>query len=197
MHSKVYYTLLPMISLSLLCPCTLQLLNRGDPNPPAKKSHSSKSHSSKKKSSRKKKSSGRPKPPGETSPYFSEEKADIPKLTLSGRSTETKRTHKHLQFPDFVPPKSPHNLVQEQLYKEPWKLLVATIFLNRTTGLQNISRYKGCLGCSLDIAYTYPCKFPGPTQLFCCLRYDTFTYPLPSSRCLQYFSPSPLLMPTT
>ena len=134
MHPEVYYTLLPMISPSLLCPCTI--LNRGDPKPPAKKSHPSKRHSSKTKSSRKKKSSRKPKPPGETSPYFSEQKAGTPKLTLSGRLTETKRTHKHLQFPDFVPPKSPHNLVQEQLYKEPWKLLVATIFLNRTTGVQ-------------------------------------------------------------
>ena len=140
MHPEVYCTLLPMSSPSLLCPCTLQLLSSGDPKPPAKKSHPSKSHpskrhSSKKKSSRKKESSRRPKPPGETSPYFSEEKAGIPKLTLSGRS-EAKRTPRHLQFPDFVPPKSPHNLVQEQLYKEPWKLLVATIFLNRTTGVK-------------------------------------------------------------
>ena len=136
MHPEVYCTLLPMSSPSLLCPCTLQLLSNGDPKPSAKKSHLSKRHSSKKKSSRKKESSRLPKPPGETSHYFSEEKAGIPKLTLSERSTETKRTPRHLQFPDFVPPKSPHNLVQEQLYKEPWKLLVATIFLNRTTGVK-------------------------------------------------------------
>ena len=32
------------------------------------------------------------------------------------------------------PPKSPFNLVQEVLYHDPWKLLIGTIFLNRTTG---------------------------------------------------------------
>ena len=34
----------------------------------------------------------------------------------------------------WVPPKSPYNLIQECLWHDPWKLLVATIFLNRTTG---------------------------------------------------------------
>ena len=34
----------------------------------------------------------------------------------------------------WVPPRSPFNLVQENLFHDPWKLLVATIFLNRTTG---------------------------------------------------------------
>ena len=76
-----------------------------------------------------------------TSPYF--ESPDdqslaagrtlLPKLTLSGQLK--KKRHKHLEYPDFVPPKSPHSLVQEQLYSDPWKLLVATIFLNRTTGM--------------------------------------------------------------
>ena len=34
----------------------------------------------------------------------------------------------------WTPPKSPYNLVQESLYHDPWKLLIGTIFLNRTTG---------------------------------------------------------------
>ena len=34
----------------------------------------------------------------------------------------------------WVPPRSPHNLVQESLFHDPWKLLVATMFLNRTQG---------------------------------------------------------------
>ncbi|KAI0240494.1 Methyl-CpG-binding domain protein 4 [Lamellibrachia satsuma] len=34
----------------------------------------------------------------------------------------------------WIPPKSPFNLVQETLFHDPWKLLVATIFLNRTAG---------------------------------------------------------------
>nr|CAI5854968.1 unnamed protein product [Callosobruchus analis] len=32
----------------------------------------------------------------------------------------------------WIPPKSPHNLVEEVLYHDPWALLVSTIFLNRT-----------------------------------------------------------------
>lgn len=34
----------------------------------------------------------------------------------------------------YTPPKSPYNLIQEQLYDKPWQLLIATIFLNKTTG---------------------------------------------------------------
>ena len=34
----------------------------------------------------------------------------------------------------WTPPKSPFNLIQESLYHDPWKLLIATIFLNKTTG---------------------------------------------------------------
>ena len=80
-----------------------------------------------------------------TSPYFDKSKysdevasqqAELPRLSLSGRLK--RKSHKHLQYPDFVPPKSPHGLIQEQFYSEPWKLLVATIFLNRTTGREII-----------------------------------------------------------
>ena len=35
----------------------------------------------------------------------------------------------------WTPPRSPYNLVQESLFHDPWKLLVATIFLNRTKGM--------------------------------------------------------------
>lgn len=35
--------------------------------------------------------------------------------------------------PIWHPPKSPHNLIEEDLYHDPWQLLVATIFLNRTS----------------------------------------------------------------
>ena len=34
--------------------------------------------------------------------------------------------------PAWMPPKSPFDLVQEKLFSQPWKLLVATIFLNKT-----------------------------------------------------------------
>ena len=36
--------------------------------------------------------------------------------------------------PHWLPPKSPFNLIQESLFHDPWKLLIATIFLNRTSG---------------------------------------------------------------
>ena len=87
------------------------------------------------------------------SPYFEKPKesdevlsqqTELPKLTLSGQVK--RKRHKHLEYPDFVPPKSPHSLVQEQLYTDPWKLLVATIFLNRTTGrlLTNVQCFLMC-----------------------------------------------------
>ncbi|KAK3585865.1 hypothetical protein CHS0354_038396 [Potamilus streckersoni] len=34
----------------------------------------------------------------------------------------------------WTPPKSPFNLIQESLFHDPWKLLIATIFLNKTSG---------------------------------------------------------------
>ncbi|XP_062056463.1 methyl-CpG-binding domain protein 4 isoform X2 [Lepus europaeus] len=37
-------------------------------------------------------------------------------------------------FKKWTPPRSPFNLVQETLFHDPWKLLIATIFLNRTAG---------------------------------------------------------------
>ena len=67
-----------------------------------------------------------------SSPYF-EKPTEMAQPTLASSAVKTK-SHKHLQYPDFVPAKSPHGLVQEQLYDNPWKLLIATIFLNRTTG---------------------------------------------------------------
>ncbi|CAL1526542.1 unnamed protein product [Lymnaea stagnalis] len=38
----------------------------------------------------------------------------------------------------WIPPRSPFCLVQESLFHDPWKLLVATIFLNKTSGRQAI-----------------------------------------------------------
>ena len=72
-----------------------------------------------------------------TSPYFhsAATKKNTAALPEKPPNSEHKRTPRHLDYPDFVPPSSPHGLVQEQLYKEPWKMLIATIFLNRTTGM--------------------------------------------------------------
>ena len=43
----------------------------------------------------------------------------------------------YIIYMKWVPPVSPFGLVQEQLYTHPWKLLVATIFLNKTNGKVN------------------------------------------------------------
>ncbi|XP_068996926.1 methyl-CpG-binding domain protein 4 [Embiotoca jacksoni] len=37
-------------------------------------------------------------------------------------------------FKKWTPPRSPFNLIQETLFHNPWKLLVATVFLNKTSG---------------------------------------------------------------
>jgi len=36
---------------------------------------------------------------------------------------------------EWEPPQSPYNFIQEYLFRDPWQLLVATIFLNKTNGL--------------------------------------------------------------
>ncbi len=37
---------------------------------------------------------------------------------------------------DWIPPKSPHGLIQEDLWPDPWKILVACLLLNLTTRKQ-------------------------------------------------------------
>ncbi|KAK2899114.1 hypothetical protein QQF64_031422 [Cirrhinus molitorella] len=56
-----------------------------------------------------------------TSPYFS-------------RRNDALSPPKRKAFRKWTPPRSPFNLVQETLFHDPWKLLVATIFLNKTSG---------------------------------------------------------------
>ncbi|GIY97882.1 methyl-CpG-binding domain protein 4 [Caerostris extrusa] len=38
------------------------------------------------------------------------------------------------RIPKWLPPRSPYNLIQEDLYHDPWKMLIATICLQKTTG---------------------------------------------------------------
>lgn len=58
-----------------------------------------------------------------TSPYF------------SGRSIrDCLSPPRRKVFKKWTPPRSPFNLVQETLFHDPWKLLVSTIFLNKTSG---------------------------------------------------------------
>ncbi|XP_066499476.1 methyl-CpG-binding domain protein 4 [Hoplias malabaricus] len=56
-----------------------------------------------------------------TSPYFS-------------RKRDGLSPPKRKALRKWTPPRSPFNLVQETLFHDPWKLLVATIFLNKTSG---------------------------------------------------------------
>ena len=41
---------------------------------------------------------------------------------------------RHFLYPKYTPPASPFSLIQEELHDDPWKVLVSTIFLNRTAG---------------------------------------------------------------
>lgn len=58
---------------------------------------------------------------------------------------------KSKSFSNWIPPKSPYNLIQESLFHDPWKLLIATIFLNRTTG-----------GKAIPILWEFFKRFPNP-----------------------------------
>ncbi|XP_078517815.1 methyl-CpG-binding domain protein 4 isoform X2 [Lissotriton helveticus] len=58
-----------------------------------------------------------------TSPYFAKQ------FTEGGL-----RPPRRKAFSKWTPPRSPFNLVQETLFHDPWKLLIATIFLNKTSG---------------------------------------------------------------
>lgn len=53
------------------------------------------------------------------SPYFIRKKSRLKPHLVSKKLT-------------WVPPKSPYNLIQETLFHDPWKLLLGTIFLNKT-----------------------------------------------------------------
>ncbi|XP_023237756.1 methyl-CpG-binding domain protein 4-like, partial [Centruroides sculpturatus] len=61
---------------------------------------------------------------GSSSPYFSRKQLiEVPQSLKMWKMKQK-----------WTPPKSPFNLIQESLYHDPWKLLVATIFHHRTTG---------------------------------------------------------------
>ena len=64
----------------------------------------------------------------------SESLVDSPLPSGNSAGNKPKLLHGLHQVVEYKPPKSPHGLIQEQLYHDPWKLLVASMFLNRTTG---------------------------------------------------------------
>ncbi|XP_064309459.1 methyl-CpG-binding domain protein 4 isoform X3 [Phalacrocorax carbo] len=51
----------------------------------------------------------------------------------------------------WTPPRSPFNLVQETLFHDPWKLLIATIFLNKTSGKM-----------AIPVLWEFLKKYPSP-----------------------------------
>ncbi|XP_007888677.1 methyl-CpG-binding domain protein 4 [Callorhinchus milii] len=62
-----------------------------------------------------------------TSPYFSK------KYSKGAPSPPWQKA-----FNKWTPPRSPFDLVQETLFHDPWKLLIATMFLNKTSGKKAI-----------------------------------------------------------
>lgn len=50
----------------------------------------------------------------------------------------------------WTPPRSPFNLVQETLFHDPWKLLIATIFLNKTSG-----KWSKTVLCCISVGWCY------------------------------------------
>lgn len=52
------------------------------------------------------------------------------------RPESLRERKRHVLNGTWVPPVSPYGLIQEKLYKDPWKLLVACMLLNKTAGQQ-------------------------------------------------------------
>lgn len=61
----------------------------------------------------------------------------------------------------WTPPRSPFNLVQEHLYHDPWQLLVATVFLNRTQG-----------EVALPSLFKFFAAWPTPESIITASQYD-------------------------
>ncbi|XP_010184054.1 PREDICTED: methyl-CpG-binding domain protein 4, partial [Mesitornis unicolor] len=75
-----------------------------------------------------------------TSPYFSS------KYCKEAPSPPRRKTLRK-----WTPPRSPFNLVQETLFHDPWKLLIATIFLNKTSGKM-----------AIPVLWEFLKKYPSP-----------------------------------
>lgn len=70
------------------------------------------------------------------SPYFNDPSSNKPVVCkyFKSETSETPQAKEIMKSINWIPPKSPYNLIQESLYHDSWKLLIATIFLNRTSG---------------------------------------------------------------
>ncbi|XP_066473249.1 methyl-CpG-binding domain protein 4 isoform X2 [Tiliqua scincoides] len=76
-----------------------------------------------------------------TSPYFSN------KIIKEALSPPRRKA-----FRKWTPPRSPFDLVQETLFHDPWKLLIATIFLNKTSAKM-----------AIPVLWEFLKKYPSPT----------------------------------
>ncbi|XP_033921903.1 methyl-CpG-binding domain protein 4 [Melopsittacus undulatus] len=75
-----------------------------------------------------------------TSPYFSS------KYSKEDPSPPRRKARRK-----WTPPRSPFNLIQETLFHDPWKLLIATIFLNKTSGKM-----------AIPVLWEFLKKYPSP-----------------------------------
>uniref|UniRef100_A0A8D0G0E0 Methyl-CpG-binding domain protein 4 n=1 Tax=Strix occidentalis caurina TaxID=311401 RepID=A0A8D0G0E0_STROC len=96
-------------------------------------------------------------PPGY---YFFTEEC-IPRTQVDRRKTSLYFSSKYSKeapspprrkaFRKWTPPRSPFNLIQETLFHDPWKLLIATIFLNKTSGKM-----------AIPVLWEFLKKYPSP-----------------------------------
>ncbi|KAM8799734.1 methyl-CpG-binding domain protein 4 isoform 2-T2 [Eudromia elegans] len=79
----------------------------------------------------------------------------IPRTQVEKRKTSpyfsTPSPPRRKAFRKWTPPRSPFNLVQETLFHDPWKLLIATIFLNKTSGKM-----------AIPVLWEFLKKYPSP-----------------------------------
>ncbi len=68
-----------------------------------------------------------PAPPRVASPFFA------PPAAAAPPPRAPRHTVRRVDAPSWVPPPSPYGLIQETLFADPWKVLVACILLNHTT----------------------------------------------------------------
>ncbi|XP_065676411.1 uncharacterized protein LOC100205338 isoform X1 [Hydra vulgaris] len=78
------------------------------------------------------------------SPYFK-------KLHPSKVNTGLRGVHNTVRY---IPTSSPFNLIQERLYMKPWQLLIATIFLNKTSATV-----------ALPLFWQFVSRFPTPNDV--------------------------------
>ncbi|XP_030356593.1 methyl-CpG-binding domain protein 4 isoform X2 [Strigops habroptila] len=79
----------------------------------------------------------------------------IPRTQVDRRKTSpyfsTPSPPRRKAFRKWTPPRSPFNLIQETLFHDPWKLLIATIFLNKTSGKM-----------AIPVLWEFLKKYPSP-----------------------------------